>query len=260
MSFKKNLNKLISGFGFVIERSTPAVLKTDSRLEVDFDFLVRHEIDRLGGVFSFVEIGANDGDSRGDDFMTYVREFGAKGVMVEPQPDIFSKLKSNCEPHPGVVPLNKAVHNEKTSMTLYRFNPSMLHDRTDLPQWAKMNGIASFSRQHVLAHARKLRLNPNVIEELTVDCITLDDLLAPCDRSPDLLKIDVEGYDYEILNALDLDCYRPGIIRFENLHMKGPQYQSIVNKLSAAKYRFLANKKDTTAYFNRYLDYFKYSP
>ena len=239
---------MLNRWGLVVDRSTPAVLHAKAKLRIDLDFLLRCEIARRGGAFSFVEIGANDGVSRPDDIITYVKEFDTTGVMVEPQPDIFQTLECNYTDHPGVTLLNKAVHCEKTTMTLYRFDAKMLPQRSDLPLWAKTNGMASFSRQHVLDHARNLRLDFDIIQELTVECISVEELLTHCDPSPVLLKIDVEGYDYEILNALDLDRFKPSIIRFENLHMTKQRYRSIIENLSAAGYQFLANTISTTAY------------
>jgi FkbM family methyltransferase len=245
---RKILNRLLNRWGLVVDRSTPAVLHAKARLQIDLDFLIRCEIARRGGAFSFVQIGANDGISRPDDIITYAREFETTGVMVEPQPDIFKTLENNYSDHPGIMLVNKAIHCEKTTMTLYRFGVDLLPQRSDLPLWATTNGMASFNRQHVLDHALSLRLGADVIEELTVECISVEELLPHCDPSPVLLKIDAEGYDYEILNALNLDRFKPSIIRFENLHMTRQRYRSIIDILSAADYQFLANTIDTTAY------------
>jgi len=50
----------------------PAVLASHTRLALDFDFLVRAQIDGRAGSFRFVQIGANDGVSRPDDLIAYV--------------------------------------------------------------------------------------------------------------------------------------------------------------------------------------------
>jgi FkbM family methyltransferase len=236
----------------VIERSTPQVLSSNAELEVDFDFLIRLEIARRGSSFSFVQIGGNDGVSRDDDLIPYVREFNVGGVVVEPQPDVFKTLERNYAPHLDVVLLNKAIHCDLGSMTLYRFNQEKLPRHRALPHGATSNGMASFNRKHVVNYAKRLKLDEDVIEEIVVECIGVDDLLSRCDRTPDLIKIDVEGYDYEILEALDLDRVRPSIIRFENIHMTDVQYRAIIAKLTESGYRFLANRMDTTAYLKEW--------
>ncbi len=247
MSFRSHLNRMLARWGLVFERSMPAVLQSQSRLTACFDQLLRAEIYRNGGRFHFVQIGGNDGVTRADDLISYVREFDSSGIVVEPQPDIFDNLKTNFAKYDDIVLLNKAVHREKRRMTLYRFNQSALEGRNDLPIWARTNGIASFDRQHVLDHAHKLGLGGDSTEEVEVECITPDELIAQCDALPVLLKIDVEGYDFEILDAIDFEQFRPPIVRFENLHMAGDQYRAIIDKLSSHGYRFIANRMDTTA-------------
>ena len=47
---------------------------------------------------------------------------------------------------------------------------------------------------------------------------TLNDILAPTPyRTIDYLNIDCEGHDYEALQSIDLDAYRPKIITIEAL-------------------------------------------
>ncbi|MBU8869559.1 MAG: FkbM family methyltransferase [Gemmatimonadales bacterium] len=248
MSFRKSLNGAVARWGLVIEKSTPEVLQTKSRLDLDFDFLVRHEIYRNNGEFCFIQIGANDGKSREDDLGEYIKEFSAIGIMVEPQFDVFSQLQDNFSAHPEISLINKAVHRDKKEVSLYRFDPEILQERKDLPLWATTNGIASFSRQHVVDHARKLGLGTDVVQSQSVECVSIDEILDQSSRTPDLLKIDAEGYDFEILDALNLNQFRPAIIRFENLHMSTGEYEKIIQKLIGAGYRFLANRMDTTAY------------
>jgi FkbM family methyltransferase len=248
MSFRRSFNNLIKGSGFQIVHSTAAVTERSKMLDFDFDFLVRNEIMLKGKDFTFLQIGANDGDSRDDDLMKYVKEYGIKGWLVELQPDVFAKLQSKCSAYSDVVAFNKAIHHEKSDMTLYRFNSEILAEHANMPHWAKSNGIASFCRKHVVDHAKKLKLDESVIEEISVECISLDNLLKEFGRTPDLLKVDVEGYDYELLKAWDLEEFRPRIIRFENLHMKPAHYQEIIEKFASANYQFLANRMDTTAF------------
>lgn len=249
MSFRKSLNKLLGRWGFWLEHSTSEVLQANGKLSVDLDFLVRNEVEKHGGNFSFIQIGANDGISRPDDIIKYVKMYNnTKGVMVEPQPDMFTVLHSNFKNFPGIKLVNKAIHNEKKSMTLYRFDINLLGHNSEKPIWATTNGIASFSRQHVIDHAKKLNLSSEIIQEIMVECISLDELFSEIDFIPILLKIDVEGYDYEILNELNLKQFRPKIIHFENLHMEKSKYQAIINKYLSYNYRFIADNMDTTAY------------
>ena len=46
---------------------------------------------RYNQPLSFIQVGANDG-VYGDPLRSYVRRFGWKGILVEPQQDVFERL------------------------------------------------------------------------------------------------------------------------------------------------------------------------
>lgn len=248
MNARDVLNKWFAGKGYRIERSMPVIFREDVRFTVDLDFLIQHEIFRRGGNFHFVQIGANDGVSRSDDLIRYIQQFNATGFMVEPQPDLFAQLQKNFVDYPGIELVNKAIHKTEKAMTLYRLDPQVLRGIADLPLWAQTNGIASFDRGHVIEHASRIGLGEEVIESQQVPCVTLSELLAQSPRTPDVLKVDTEGYDFEVLSMLDLVQTRPTIIRFEHLHMSSEQYEGLIYRLIEVGYRFLADKMNTTAY------------
>ncbi len=247
MNARELLNKLLAGKGHRIERTMPVILRENVLFSADLDFLIQHEVFRNGGKLHFIQIGANDGVSRADDLIRYVRNHGASGLMVEPQPDVFAILQKNFAAYPGITLLNKAIHSDADAMTLYRLDPQLLEERNDLPHWARTNGVASFDRRHVLEHARRIGLGEEAIVEQRVSCISLSELLALSPKTPDVLKVDTEGYDYEVLSMLDLGRCRPAIIHFENSCMTNEQYETLIKRLITAGYRFLADKMNTTA-------------
>ncbi len=248
MNARDVLNKLLAGKGQRIERTMPIILRENVQLKLDLDFLIRHEIFRNGGSFHFIQIGANDGVSQEDDLFRYVRDYSASGVMVEPQPDMFLELQKNFSVYPDIVLVNKAIHANNHVMTLYSLNKEIIKDRMNAPHWASKNGIASFEKAHVLKHVKRIGLTDSVITMQEVPCITLDDILKSSARVPDILKVDAEGYDYEVLSMLNLHQCRPPIIHFEHLHMVGGQYDGLIRRMMAVGYRFLADKMNTTAY------------
>lgn len=248
MNAREVLNKWFAGKGYRIERSMPVIFREDVRFTANLDFLIQHEIFRRGGNFHFVQIGANDGVSRADDLIRYIRKFSATGIMVEPQPDLFCQLQQNLADFPQIELVNKAIHRDERSMTLYRLDPEMLMGIEELPHWARTNGIASFDRVHVLEHARRIGFGEEAIHSQEVACVSLSELLAQSSQVPDILKVDTEGYDFEVLSMLDLTQCQPTIIHFEHLHMSVAQYEGLIYRLIETGYRFLADKMNTTAY------------
>jgi hypothetical protein len=59
---------------------------------------------------------------------------------------------------------------------------------------------------------------------------------------PDLLKVNAEGYDYQVLSMLDLDHHCPTIIHFEHRHIFASHYESVIARLQKYGYLFFADK------------------
>ena len=247
MSARRQLNKFLKKHGMIIERSTPEVLASGHRLNATFDVMLHWQVALDGGEFRFVQIGGNDGVSRDDDLMPYVKRYPCRGLVLEPQPDIFSLLEANYSEHEGVRCLNQAIHRDATSMTLYRLDTELLAKRTDLPNWARTNGIASFHRDHVSRAATKLKLDPSAIVEITVECRNVNSLLDSLDWKPSLIKIDVEGYDVEILRDLDLERHCPALLRFEHHNTDSRVYSELLAILAGHGYQFMTDDMDTIA-------------
>jgi len=249
MSARRQINKILKKFGYEIIYSNPAVVENDSKFDFNFDYLLTKSIENKPDDFFFIQIGANDFVSRKDDLFDYVRDYeNISGLLVEPQPDLQNKLSELQNNYPKLKIINKAIHNEQPTATLYRLKFDNVKNLDLLPHWAKTNGIASFYYDHVLSHAKKINLDASSIEEIAIDCISLNNLLEEHNHAPDLLKIDTEGYDYHILNEIDFDKYKPGIIRFENLHMKRENHSQLIRKMKHYGYKFFADKNDTTAF------------
>ena len=251
MNIRDLLNTWLVNYGARIYRSMPIIYRMNVEFRADYDFLVRHVIYRNKGRMKFVQIGANDGVSREDDLYSFTKDFNIEGVMVEPQPEIFQKLSNNFSEQPRIKLVNMAIHNKFKSMKFYYLDQEFFKDKTDLPIWVKTNGIASFDKSHLLNHLNKTGYGEEVIKTTEVECVNLDELLAMAEcNDADLLKIDTEGYDYEILSMLNLRKFNPAIIRFEHLHMTTQEYEEIILGLIDAKYKFIADKINTTAYRN----------
>src|SRR3989338_9032362 len=70
----------------------------------------------------FVEIGAMDGVSF-DPLYAVAKKHGWRGLLVEPLPDLFAKLKENYSGVAGVSFENMAVAEEKGEKVMYRVSP-----------------------------------------------------------------------------------------------------------------------------------------
>ena len=88
------------------------------------------------------------------------------------------------------------------------------------------------------------------MEEL-VPCMTFEDLLTQAGTDHvDLIQIDAEGYDLEILAAIDLGSLRPPIVRFEHKNLGHAERVEAVRSLAELGYGLLQDHGDTTAYLH----------
>lgn len=103
--------------------------------------------------FFFIQVGAHDG-VRFDDLYGKVTAINCSGIVIEPLPRYFRRLKANYEDYPGVVPLNVAVHPTLEKIEL--FHPKI--------------AIASSPSAEILYPWRPRRLNA-LIREASSRCV-----------------------------------------------------------------------------------------
>ncbi len=129
-----------------------------------------------------VDLGANVGF-----FSCRIAPGARKVFCYEPIRENFAELERNAESRPNIFPVREAVAGKTGTLRLYR------------PKYNRWTG--RYSMYH--------DTNPNTSEEFEeVPSITLEQLfsrhgIARCD----LLKIDVEGAEYEILWATPNETY-----------------------------------------------------
>lgn len=206
----------------------------------------------LGHDFYFVQIGAFDGRTD-DPLYGWVRAYRWRGLLVEPQARFFAELRNNYAGVEGLEFRQVAVGDRRETRTLYTVADGPGVD----PHVAGM--LASFDQPTLLSHRQYLQtLLPHresvpeidaLVRREEVECVPLNDLLvtAPTDHI-DLLQIDVEGYDHELVRALDIERFAPSIVRFEHRHLTSDQHQSSIDRLIAHGYRVCLEKMDTLAY------------
>ncbi|HEY1059365.1 MAG TPA: FkbM family methyltransferase [Limnobacter sp.] len=162
-----------------------------------------------------------------------------RGVVVEPLPDLFEHLTLNYQHYPAIKPIRVAIHPTERAAAIYRVAKQALQNH---PDWAR--GIASFNRGHLLSH----RIPERDIEATEVACQPLMELILE-NHLQDLnyLQVDTEGFDHEILKQLDLDICKPGLIKFEKVHMPKAEYTTLAKRLRSYGYQIIDDNRDGLA-------------
>ena len=198
--------------------------------------------------FFFVQIGAYDGKVD-DPIQQFVRERHWKGLLVEPQPDAFGRLRLNYEGYPGLLFENAAIAAEGGFLPFHRLKDeyaSLFHgDRGTL---------ASLDPEHILKHLSKSVEASEALEVTEIACLTFSSLLAKHGIAHvDLLQIDAEGQDDEIIRSIDFEAVKPEIIRFEHAHIDGLRKSECIELLLAQNYKIVVGAYDVTAFQSRWM-------
>ena len=222
---RKYLNKLLDPVGYRIERV--------SRFRREPDVLLQ----KTAGRFKFVQIGANDG-VRFDSLYSFVTNHSCSGIVVEPLPDVFERLRTNYADYPQIIPVNKAIHETARILTLFRLAPAAL---SRYPGWA--SGIASFDREHLIRHG--VSLQDMVAEEVL--CTPLMELLEEKGRgrSPPGryggLRLGDSGHDR-------FRAFRPRVIKYEQKSMTAAERAERPTDWPEHGYSCVAEGPDTTGW------------
>jgi FkbM family methyltransferase len=192
---------------------------------------------------TFVQIGSNDGTT-GDPLRELAESNGWAGVLVEPVPYVFERLRAQRAGDDRLALENAAIADRDGSAPLYHLRER--GDDEDLPEW--YDQLGSFSLPTILKHEE---LIPNIRELLVttdVRTLTFDSLCAQHGLTTlDVLHIDVEGYDWEVLRQVDLARYRPDIVLYERVHLSDDDAAAAQERLTSAGYAVLNAALDTVA-------------
>lgn len=163
----------------------------------------------------FVEVGSNDGEQH-DHLRPLIRSRPWRGIMVEPVPYVFERLRAGYGDLDRVVLENAAIADRDGRLPFFHLAEAA--EGEELPRW--YDGIGSFSRDNVLAHGRHIDGIAARLVETEVPCLTFESLLRKhgVDRV-DLLLVDTEGYDWELLRAIDLQPRIPRLVVYEHYHL-----------------------------------------
>ena len=139
---------------------------------------------------TFISVGENDGKTFSN--VRALAERNWSGVMVEPSPKAFEKLKSLYDGHKGfyIYPFAISDHNGK----------AMLQESGPLCSPADVGLVSTFHQQEKERFQRTVKYDP--VEVKTFRWKTFLNRLKI--KQFDFVSIDAEGSDLEILSQMDL--------------------------------------------------------
>jgi FkbM family methyltransferase len=150
----------------------------------------------------YVDIGANHPVK--DSVTKLFYDKGWMGINVEPSPVLFAKVASA---RPRDINLNIGV-GDKKEKKIFRF-------------YKNGDGLSTFSLDMMNDYETQSDEHTNTYEDSEIEIDTLKSIFT---RHPvkdvHFIKIDVEGFEYEVLHGNDWKRFRPWVICIEATHIK----------------------------------------
>lgn len=215
-------------------KSIKNLIKTKINYSYIFEYLIKTQ-----KTLQFIQIGGHDGVSF-DTFFSYFKRIEPCGVILEPIYQYYTELNENIKNYPKIKTINKAIHNSSQSIHMYKIKNQYLNEYQD---WIR--GCASFNKDNILKHG----VTAEKIESVLVSCVNINEIFYnfPYGGNINYFQTDCEGYDGQIILDLDLNLYRPSIIKFEFVNLKSEELKNVKRKLRKNSYILLADKNDYIA-------------
>ncbi len=218
------------------------------------DYIIQ-QTDQNYGIRPFVlQIGGNDGKT-GDPIFESIIFNKLPALVVEPHPIAFNKLQSNYKPYKFVQLANLAISDKGGEMSFYSIADDVL---TQVDKKVKRTalGVSSFSKDHVkrtlckaFPESSNSDLLDQYIEKQKVNTISFHDLLSQYKIDQvDILQIDIEGFDYMIIENIEFKKIQPKIVNYESKNLPSEKRILCENILTSFGYKIFYHGGDTLAF------------
>jgi FkbM family methyltransferase len=189
---------------------------------------------------SYLDIGANEPRYISNTYYFYLR--GSKGILIEPNPYLYKKLKAL---RPRDIVLNTGIGKTDTSEADFYVFPNYANglstfSEKDAKHWEEtgMKGLGKIPVEKVI----KMPLIPvNTILEKYAGS-----------QAPNFISLDVEGLDLEILKSFDFHKYQPEVICVETLNydenQQGYKANNIIEFMLTQNYEIYADTRVNTIF------------
>lgn len=250
---KQIIRSIADSFGYVILQRSRIGISIEYPFINSLELILEKYLQENSDIF-FIQIGSHDGCSA-DPISHLIKQHHWRGLLIEPQPKVFNKLKQTYQDEEQIIFENALVGYEDGLATMYA-----VQDKDSvLPFWLSQSASLDYEivkgALYYWKHIRKLEAIPDdyetLIEELSLPSVTMKTILAKHNiHKVDLLVIDTMGFDFEILKMFPFDTCKPSIIHFEHKMMPVASQEECIQYLAALGYGLTQVDQDTIAYLH----------
>jgi FkbM family methyltransferase len=190
--------------------------------------------------FRLIQVGAHDGITA-DPLRPLIQKYRLEGLLIEPLPDVYEKLKANYASSPQLKFANVAIGSRNGEIELYRIE-------TESTKGTPVQGLSTFDRGRIESHARSLGVSSSSIKTITVPCRSLATIAAEYGyEEVGLLCVDAEGMDFLIVKSALNSGIKPEIIYVEVLDMSPKDKAELLDLVQREGYRVNSTVSDLLA-------------
>lgn len=164
------------------------------------DSIVFHILTMVGAnvkKFTYLDMGANHPKLYSNTYSLYKK--GARGILIEGNPNLIGALERD---RVGDIILNRIVSDSSGKI-----------EKIHIINGDGLSTVKSESVKEMLKENKELAL----VQTAEIETISYNDAVEMLGKTPDLLNIDIEGYEMEVLKTADLNMYRPFLIIIESI-------------------------------------------
>ena len=182
----------------------------------------------------FIQIGSNCGDTTcagcGEPIWEDCKKNMWSGIVVEPIPEIYNKLKKNYSYNKNVKAIQCAVY-----------------DRNGIEDFYVDNDLKAEANSFLISHVKKHRMKTTPIKVQTYTLNTFWDKYVH-NNKVDILNLDCEGVDHIIILSTDFDKLnpKPKYILYESYHIPQNERASVLKHLNKYNYQVVSTTQFDT--------------
>jgi FkbM family methyltransferase len=157
----------------------------------------------------YIELGAYNGVDLSNTY--FFEAVGWDGLLIEPDPGLYQQCLLS---RPNSKVINAAASDRSGSL---QFTTAVGKE------WLSYSGENQSREDRIIAEG-------GTLNRIEVKCLTLNEILKDIDQQIDFISLDVEGYEFDVLNGFDLTKYRPRVIVIEQSEFDNDSPASLLLK------------------------------
>ncbi len=162
---------------------------------------------------TYIDIGANHPEN--DSVTQYFYNLGWSGVNVEPNVELYDMLK---EKRPRDINVNVGISDKAGDLKFRQYDNS---------------GLSTFSADMQTGYADSKDESISHFKDIKVKTITLEMLYDQfAIKHTHFLKVDVEGFEFNVLEGNNWEKYRPELVCIESNHINKLKLQSFFKDIN----------------------------